>query len=141
MSRLGFTAAEHEETEIKDKDYKKRIKGALKESFRPEFLNRIDEIVIFNSLDKKVLNKIVDIQLAELTEQLDVRGIKLSVDAKAKKYIIDNGFDPEFGARPMKRLIQKVILDKLADHIIKGEVKDGSKVKISLEKSDIKVSV
>ena len=141
MSRLGFTTAESEETKSKDEDYKKRIKGALKESFRPEFLNRIDEVVIFNSLGKSVLSSIVDIQLAELTEQLEERGIKLSVDTKAKKYIIDNGFDPEFGARPMKRLIQRVILDKLADRIIKGEVKDGSKVKISLDKSDITISI
>jgi len=140
-SRLGFTTAQDEETKTKDEDYKKSIKGALKDNFRPEFLNRIDEIVIFNSLGKKALSNIVDIQLAELSEQLDVRGIKLSVDAKAKQYIIDNGFDPEFGARPMKRLIQRVILDKLADHIIKGKVKDGSKVKISLDKSDITISV
>jgi len=141
MSRLGFTAAEDEKVEQKDEDYKKRIKSALKESFRPEFLNRIDEVIIFNSLGKKALESIVDIQLNELTEQLDERGIKFSVDAKAKKYIIENGFDPEFGARPMKRLIQKVILDKLADQIIKGKVKDGSKVKISLDKSNIKVNV
>jgi len=141
MSRLGFTTSEKEEVRIKEEDYKERIKEALKDSFRPEFLNRIDEIIIFNSLDKKVLGKIVDIQLAELTEQLDEKGIKLSVDEKAKKYIIENGFDPEFGARPIKRLIQRVILDKLADHIIKGKVKNGSKVKISLDKSDITISV
>ena len=141
MSRLGFNVSEAEEAKVKEEDYKDRIKDALKDSFRPEFLNRVDEIIIFNSLDKKVLSKIVDIQLSELTQQLDERGIKISVDDKAKKYIIDNGFDPEFGARPMKRLIQKVILDKLADHIIRGKVKDGSKVKISLDKSDITISI
>ncbi|OGY57554.1 MAG: ATP-dependent chaperone ClpB [Candidatus Colwellbacteria bacterium RIFCSPHIGHO2_02_FULL_45_17] len=140
MSRLGFTTAEKEDRLAKDEDYKEKVKSALKESFRPEFLNRIDEIVIFNSLDKNILGKIVDIQLVELSKQLDERGIKLSVDSKAKKYIIDNGFDPEFGARPIKRLIQRVILDKLADHIVSGKIKDGSKVKISLDKSDITVS-
>jgi len=141
MSRLGFTVSESEEEAVKEADYKGRIKEALKESFRPEFLNRIDEIVLFNSLDKKVLEKIVDIQLKELSKQLEEKGIKLSVDDKAKKYIVDNGFDPEFGARPMKRLIQRVILDKLADRIIKGEVKDGSKVRISFGKSDITVNI
>lgn len=141
MSRLGFTASESESTKTKDKDYRDRIKTALKEHFRPEFLNRIDEIIIFNSLDKKVLSDIVDIQIKELTERLEEKGIKVTIDSKAKKYIIENGFDPEFGARPMERLIQRVILDKLADHIIRGKVKDGSKVKISLDKSDIKISV
>lgn len=141
MSRLGFTSEEAEDTSSKEEDYKSRIKDALKTSFRPEFLNRIDEIVIFNSLGKNVLGKIVDIQLSGLTKQLEERGIKLSIDQKAKEYIIDNGFDPEFGARPMKRLIQRVILDKLADQIIKGKIKDGSKVKISFDKSDIKISV
>jgi len=141
MSRLGFTASEHEEIESKESDYREKVKGSLKESFRPEFLNRIDEIVVFNSLDKKVLSEIVDIQLKELTERLDEKGIKVSIDAKAKKYIVDNGFDSEYGARPMKRFIQRMIMDKLADQIIRGNVKDGSKVKVGLDKSDIKISV
>ncbi len=141
MSRLGFTTSEKEETKSKDEDYRNKVKGALKDHFRPEFLNRIDEIVIFNSLDKAVLSKIVDIQLKELEERLDERGIKLSVDTKAKQYMIDNGFDREFGARPMKRLIQRVILDKLADQIIKGKIKDGTKVKIGFDKSDITINV
>ena len=83
----------------------------------------------------------MDIQLKELEERLDERGIKLSVDTKAKQYMIDNGFDREFGARPMKRLIQRVILDKLADQIIKGKIKDGTKVKIGFDKSDITINV
>ena len=140
MSRLGFTVSESEGVKVKEEDYRKRIKGALKEHFRPEFLNRIDEIIVFNSLNKKALSNIVDIQLEELTRRLSERGIKISIDAKAKEYIIENGFDPEYGARPMKRFIQRVILDKLADQIIRGKVKDGSRVKISLDKSDIKIS-
>ncbi len=140
ISRLGFMVDEKSEALVEEEDYRGKIKESLREQFRPEFLNRIDEIVIFKSLSRDALANIVDIQIAELTEQLKDRGISLSVDAKAKKYIVENGFDPKFGARPMKRLIQRVILDKLADKIIKGEVKDGSRVKVSFEKSAIAIS-
>ncbi len=138
MSKLGF---ETSEADAKAKDYKSKIKGSLKEYFRPEFLNRIDDIIIFNSLSREDVAKIVDIQLLELIKQVEGKGIKLSIDPSAKKYIVEHGFDPEYGARPIKRLIQKAILDKLADRMIGGIIKHGSKVKISFEKSDIKVSV
>ena len=141
ISRLGFSAPGDREAATKEEDYRNKIKKALREQFKPEFLNRIDEIIIFNSLDRKALARIVDIQLSELTCRLKERGIIISINAKAKKYLIDNGFDPEYGARPMKRLVQRVILDKLADKIIGGEIKDGSKVKVSLDKSNITVSV
>ena len=141
MSRLGFTASQDEDVKGREENYRKNIKAALREHFRPEFLNRIDEIIVFNSLSKKTLEKIVDIQLEELTKRLSEKGIKISIDARAKKYIIEKGFDPEYGARPMKRFIQRTILDKLADQIIRGKVKDGSKVKVSLNKSDIKINV
>lgn len=141
MSKLGFETSNLNQADTKAKDYKGKIKSSLKEYFRPEFLNRIDDIIIFNSLTREDVAKIVDIQLAELVKQVEERGIKLSIDQSAKKYIVEHGFDPEYGARPIKRLIQKAILDKLADRMIGGIIKNGSKVKISFEKSDIKVSV
>ncbi len=141
MSKLGFETSQSDQADIKAKDYKSKIKASLKEYFRPEFLNRIDDIIIFNSLTREDVAKIVEIQLAELVKQIEEKGIKLSIDQSAKKYIVDHGFDPEYGARPIKRLIQKAILDKLADRMIGGIIKNGSKVKISSEKSDIKVSV
>ncbi len=140
MSKLGFDVSASAETK-KQEDYRVRIRTSLKEHFRPEFLNRIDDIIIFNSLSREDVAKIVDIQLSELTKQVEERGIKLMIDPSAKKYIIDNGFDPEYGARPIKRMIQRTILDRLADKLIGGVIKNGSKVKISFEKSDIKVSV
>ena len=79
-------------------------------------------------------------QLDLVKEKLKGRNIKINIDPAAKKYIVDNGFDPEYGARPIRRLIQKAILDKLADKIIGGDIKDGDKVKISFEKSSITVS-
>jgi ATP-dependent Clp protease ATP-binding subunit ClpB len=104
---------------------------ALKTNFRPEFLNRIDEIVIFNPLRKQDIQKIVDLQITLIEKRLTERGIKLEIDQSAREYLAKEGFSAEFGARPLKRLMQKVILDKLADKIIRGEFKDGGKVKVN----------
>ena len=140
MSRVGFTAGTKAEVKKKEDEYRKSIKEELRERFKPEFLNRVDEVIIFNSLNRPSIEKIVEIQLQELIERLQERGIKVIIDASAKKYIAKNGFDPEYGARPVKRLIQKMILDQLADKIIGGKIKDGGKVKISSEESGITVS-
>ena len=93
-----------------------------------------------HALGKKVISEIVEIQLGQLTDQLKKRGIKATIDPSAKKYIAEHGFDPEYGARPIKRLIQKAILDNLADRIIKGEVKDGTRIRIKGEASGIRVT-
>lgn len=128
MSRIGFSAEGPEEQEG---DYKDKVVEALRHSFRPEFLNRIDDIVIFSPLHKADLQKIVDLQIALIEERLRTRNIKLEVEPAARAYLVKEGFSAEFGARPLKRLIQKVILDKLADKIIRGEFKDGGKVKVN----------
>ncbi|MFA5052837.1 MAG: AAA family ATPase [Parcubacteria group bacterium] len=138
ISRIGFSSSD-KELEEREEDYRTRVMEALKDQFRPEFLNRLDDIVIFKSLTKNDLMKIVDIQLDSVRERLEEKGIKMSVNAAAKKYLAENGFDPEFGARPLKRLIQKVVLDKLADRLIRGEMKDGGKIKIGIENSEIKI--
>ena len=140
MSRVGFTASTKAEIKKREDEYRKSIREELKSHFKPEFLNRVDEVIIFNSLNKQAIERIVDIQLQELTERLQEKGIKVVVDISAKKYIAKNGFDPEYGARPVKRLIQKMILDQLADKIIGGQIKDGGKVKISSKESGITVS-
>ena len=109
--------------------------------FRPEFLNRVDDIVIFNPLRKQDLQKIVDIQLTAVEKQLrDVHHIELAVDPAARDYLAREGFSAEFGARPLKRLIQKVILDKLADKIIRGDIKDGSKAHINFKADSLVVA-
>ena len=140
MSRMGFAASEESSAKAKEEEYRNRIQESLRSRFRPEFLNRLDEIIIFNALDKKVISQIVEIQLKQLTEHLKGRGMKLAIDSSAKKYITEHGFDPEYGARPIKRLIQKAILDNLADRIIKGEIKDGSKIRVRGEASGIRVT-
>jgi len=139
MSRIGFALSDSEEAEEKEEDYRERVMDSLKQEFRPEFLNRLDDIIIFKTLSKTDLSKIVDIQLEAMRARLAEKGIKIIINAVAKKYLAENGFDPEFGARPLRRLIQKVVLDKLADKIIRGEIKNGGKIKISVENSEIKI--
>jgi ATP-dependent Clp protease ATP-binding subunit ClpB len=131
MSRIGF-AAPNETPE--EGDYRERVMESLRHSFRPEFLNRIDEIVIFNPLRKQDIEKIVDIQIAAIEKRLrEEHKIKLEIDASAREYLAKEGFSAEYGARPLKRLLQKVILDRLADKIIRGECKDGGKVKVNFK--------
>ena len=134
-SNLGFAGmnegARVEEQAIEE--YKEKIGEALRDTFRPEFLNRIDETIVFNPLTPKDIEAIVDIQLEELKERLTDKNIKLAVEPAARKYLAEHGLSPEFGARPIKRLIQKVILDKLADRIIRGEFKHGGKVKVNFK--------
>lgn len=140
MAKVGFSVSSKEEGREKEESYKARLDASLKSHFRPEFLNRIDDIIIFHALTKKEIGQIVDIQLNEVKERLKEKGITALIDQSLKKYVIDNGFDPEYGARPIKRLIQKMVLDKLADNIIRGNIKDGSRVRISFEESDVKIS-
>ncbi len=134
MSGLGFGPQTAERGKV-DSHYRDKVMGALKESFRPEFLNRIDEVIIFNPLKKEDIAKIVDIQIGLIEKQLAERKIKLEISDSAREYLVKGGFSPEFGARPLKRLVQKMILDKLADRIIRGELKDGDKIKVN-SKSD-----
>lgn len=133
MSGLGFSASENDKKEEDEESYRGKIKNALRDSFRPEFLNRIDEIIIFNPLRPSDIEKIVDLQLAKIEERLEEKKIKVTIEPAAKKYLSKEGFDPEFGARPLKRLIQKMILDILADKIIRGELKDGGRVKVNFK--------
>jgi ATP-dependent Clp protease ATP-binding subunit ClpB len=136
MSRIGFSAKGTSAT-LEEGDYREKAMEALRRSFRPEFLNRIDEIVVFNPLHKADIEKVVDIQLALIEKRLAERHITLTLDLAAKEYLAKEGFSPEFGARPLKRLMQKVILDTLADKIIRGEFKDGGKVKINFKANSL----
>ncbi len=134
MSRLGFGANTAEE---KQEGYRDKVTEALKEKFRPEFLNRIDEIVIFNPLRPADIGKIVDIQICLIEKRLALKKIKIDIGPAAREYLVKEGFSAEFGARPLKRLMQKVILDKLADKIIRGELKDGDKVKVNFKANSL----
>ncbi|HVN97160.1 MAG TPA: ATP-dependent chaperone ClpB [Syntrophorhabdaceae bacterium] len=123
-------------TDLTDKDYdemKKRVTEAVKGHFKPEFINRIDDIIIFRSLSQENIKEIVKLQLAYLTKRAAERNVTLTYSAKLENLIAREGYDPVFGARPLKRLIQKKIQDNLALMILKGEVKDGDAVSLDAD--------
>ncbi len=116
---------------------REKVMEAMREHFKPEFLNRVDEIIVFHMLAEKQIEKIVDLQLEKVRGRLAEKKIVLQVDAAAKKYLAREGYDPNFGARPLKRVIQAELLDELSLRIIEGKVKDGARVKIGAEKGKI----
>ncbi|MGR3295823.1 MAG: AAA family ATPase, partial [Candidatus Bathyanammoxibius sp.] len=111
-----------------EEELKKRINDALKEVFRPEFLNRIDEIIIFNRLSKAELKKIVDIQLGSLHKRLAERHLELVVGDDVKDRLIEDGFDPVYGARPLKRALQRLLENPLAVELLQGKFPEGSDI-------------
>jgi len=133
---LGFKEENTKEM-MGEKEMREKVLGALRENFKPEFLNRVDEIIIFHPLTKVMLAKIVDLQLALVQKRLDEKNIKLVMTQQAKKYLAEKGFDPSYGARPLKRVIQNEILDELALRMIEGKICEGEKVKITAEKGKI----
>ncbi|MEK7608093.1 MAG: AAA family ATPase [Patescibacteria group bacterium] len=132
MSNLGFSSLDGEER-VDAEDYKDKIMESLRGTFRPEFLNRIDDIIIFNPLTPKDIERIVEIQLGFVEQQLKEKQIVIAFDKNVKRHLAEQGFDPDFGARPLRRIIQKLVLDRLADKIIRGELKDGGKVKVNVK--------
>ena len=104
---------------------------------KPEFINRIDEIVVFAPLEKQDVEKIADIMLKNLEKRLEEHGITLEIDKEAKAYLVDKGYDKEYGARPMRRTIQRRVEDKLSEEILLGNVKENSVVKISLKDGEL----
>src|SRR5205085_5994176 len=100
-------------------------------SFRPEFLNRVDEIILFHRLKRAEMTKIVDIQMARLAKLLVDRKISIELERSAREWLADKGWDPAYGARPLKRVIQKSVQDPLAELILSGRIKDGERVVIS----------
>ena len=116
-----------------DWEIEAHVKDALKQIFKPEFLNRIDEIIVFHMLTKDDLKKIVDIQLDYLARRLDERKIKLEFTDSARSQIMDEGYDPVFGARPLKRTIQQRLENPLASELLAGKFADGDTIKIGAD--------
>jgi len=116
-----------------DSAMRNRVLAEMDAHFRPEFLNRIDEIIIFNSLTRENLVQIVDIQIARLRKTLEERKIDIKLTQAAKQYLADKGFDPVYGARPLKRTIQRELQDPLALRILRGEFREGDTVQVDVE--------
>ena len=108
-----------------------QVMAEVRAHFRPEFLNRIDEIILFHRLKRQDMDRIVDIQMERLQKLLDERKITIVLDAKARDWLADKGYDPAYGARPLKRVIQRSVQDPLAELLLSGRIKDGEKVKIT----------
>ncbi len=119
---------------------KREVLEVLRREFRPEFLNRVDDIVVFHGLTRDDLREIVEIQLGHLRERLDERHISLDLTQKAKDHFADTGYDPAYGARPLKRLIQKELETALARKLLAGEIKDHSRVVVDCDGSELTVS-
>ena len=117
------------------------VMSELKQAFKPEFLNRLDDIVIFNALGQEQIVDIVDIFFRDIAKKVEQRDIELVLSDDAKAYIAEAGFDPVYGARPLKRALYEIVEDRLADLILEGVVKEGSRVEFSIENSEIKVTV
>jgi len=133
MGNLGFIQGEDENY----KSLKDKIDESLKESFRPEFLNRLDEIIIFNYLDEKQIKEVVELELLRVGKQLAKKDIKIRIEDKVKDFLVKQGFDHNLGARPLKRVIQKHILDPLSLKMVIGEIGPGENIYLTLEKDQI----
>ncbi len=125
MGRLGFAGAGEDTHEEKEGSMKDKIRKALERHFRPEFLNRLDEIIIFSSLGQAIIQRIVDIQLEMVRRRMVARDITIAFTTELKKFIGTKGYDPQYGARPLKRAIQQYILDPLAGELIANKITDG----------------
>ncbi len=131
---VGFnTAAREAEKSEMERDV---IEKALKKSFAPEFLNRIDDIIYFNSLKRDDIHKIIDIELKGLFKRIRTMGYEIEIDEKAKDFLVKKGWDAQFGARPLKRAIQRYIEDDLAEEIIKADILAGDTIRVTTAKSD-----
>jgi ATP-dependent Clp protease ATP-binding subunit ClpB len=116
---------------------KDQVMAVVRSAFRPEFLNRVDEIILFHRLKRSEMGRIVDIQLGRLQKLLDERKITIALDNAAREWLADKGYDPAYGARPLKRVIQKALQDPLAELILSGRIKDGETVKVSAGKQGL----
>jgi ATP-dependent Clp protease ATP-binding subunit ClpC len=142
QAKIGFQAETENEREKAQKEYdeiKEKITDELKDSFKPEFLNRLDKIIIFKPLDQKAIREIVDLQISDLEERLADKKIVLKFDKSAKDLIAKLGLDSENGARPLRRVIQNMIEDQLAEGILEGKFKEGDVVKISQKQNQFEL--
>ena len=137
---FGFSDGDNKAGKNKEEKIKEKVMETLREKFKPEFLNRVDEIIMFHPLQEKQIRSIVDLQLEIVSKRLDEKKIKLDINSKAKDWLAKKGYDPTLGARPLKRVIQTELLDPLAMLIIEGKIEDGSKVKVEVEKGKLRIT-
>jgi ATP-dependent Clp protease ATP-binding subunit ClpC len=138
---VGFRLAQ-DEAKNAEEDYQKmkdKVLDQLKKTFRPEFLNRIDAVVVFRALTKPQIREIVDLMLMQVQERLDEHQMTLEASEEAKELLATQGYDPHFGARPLRRVIQTMIEDPLSEAILAGEYQPGDTVLLEIEDDQIKL--
>jgi ATP-dependent Clp protease ATP-binding subunit ClpC len=138
-SGVGFGTKAKEDS--RDENAKTVIQNALRKAFAPEFLNRIDDMILFKSLQREGIHKIIDLELAKLYGRINDLGYQIQLTEKAKDFIVDKGYDEKFGARPLKRAIQKYIEDPLAEEIIKSHLQSGDTIKLDIEEGHEELTV
>lgn len=121
------------------KDMKDKVMGELKRAFRPEFINRIDEIIVFHSLEKKHLNEIVTLMSDQLTKRLKEQDLSIELTEAAKAKVADEGVDLEYGARPLRRAIQKHVEDRLSEELLRGNIDKGQHIVLDVEDGEFVV--
>jgi ATP-dependent Clp protease ATP-binding subunit ClpC len=143
VGRLGFlTARNAEEAAERTAELRKgQTLEGLRRAFRPEFLNRVDQVVVFRSLSREDLGRIVELMLAEVSGRLRAQGIALEVSAEAQSFLIADGYNEEFGARPLRRAIQTHVDDALADAILAGTLQPGSTVRLGAADGRLQMTV
>ncbi|GAA4517291.1 ATP-dependent Clp protease ATP-binding subunit [Brevibacterium yomogidense] len=139
IGTIGFSATGTDGTQTSD-EVRSRVMGRLRETMRPEFLNRIDDIVLFRKLEREQLRDIVRLQLTDSEARLTAQGIGLTVDDEAVDLIADRGYEPEYGARPLRRVIQRELDDAVADLLVASEVDEGDRVTVTVEDGELRVA-
>ena len=136
---VGFeTSSQKAQTDEYEKSI---IKNALKKTFSPEFLNRIDDTVVFNSLDKKHMLKIIDIELCHVIKRIEKLGFEIKISRKSKEFLVDKGYDKKYGARPLKRAIQKYLEDLIAQEIVSDSIKENDLINVEVDDKNSKLSL
>ena len=126
---LGFRTEEDEKNSYER--MRDKVLSELKRTFRPEFLNRVDEVIVFHALGRKDMEEIVDLMLGDLKAHLEPRGIHLTFTDGAKSLLVEEGYNPDYGARPLRRVIQRMVEDRLSDEILEGNIRDGQSVEVN----------
>jgi ATP-dependent Clp protease ATP-binding subunit ClpB len=126
------------ENPLADRDIKNDVLKVLRDHFKPEFLNRIDDIVVFTQLGRDQISTIIDIHLEKLRKNLAERGIAIELDQSARDLIVQEGYDPIYGARPLKRAIQSMIQNPLAVKLLNGEISSGQTVRVTAENGELR---
>jgi ATP-dependent Clp protease ATP-binding subunit ClpC len=134
---LGFRANEEDEKRDAYEKMKENVTGELKRTFRPEFLNRIDETIVFHALEEEHIQHIVELMIKDLSKRMEELNISLNVSQEAKKLLAEKGFDQAYGARPLKRAITKMVEDGLSEEMLRGKITKDDNILVDVENQEI----